>query len=105
MMQDQLPPNHTGNESVAAVEGLLVRSLAGMPENALLDEVRLAAELQVSTRSIRRMVMRHELPPPVRLGGRRVWLAGRVLAHINVNAEREAKRAARNSRRASQLPP
>ena len=49
-----------------------------------------------------RLVARHQLPPPFRTGGRRMWFAGRVLEHLRKEAERvekEAEVAARKIRR------
>ena len=82
-------------------EGVLIDTLARLPDKAILDEARLAGALHVSRRTVRRMVSRFELPPPVSLAGRSVWLAGRVLRHIEIaveRAEREAERQARKIR-------
>lgn len=77
--------------------GLLIDALALLPEKAILDEARLASILQVTPRTIRRMVSRFELPPPVRLAGRSVWFVRHVLAHIEAaadGAQEEVKRLA-----------
>ena len=66
----------------------LVVSLALLPEKSLLDEAHLAAALQVSPRTVRRMVGRSQLPPPVQLGGRSFWMVGKVLQHIESALER-----------------
>jgi predicted DNA-binding transcriptional regulator AlpA len=78
-------------------EGIEIVHLAELPERAILDEARLAGILQVASRTVRRMVVRHELPPPISLAGRSVWLAGHVLTHI----ERAAVRAAEEAERAA----
>ena len=52
----------------------LVILLGLLPEKSLLDEAHLAAALQVTPRTIRRMVGRSQLPPPVQLGGRSFWM-------------------------------
>ena len=77
----------------AGARGVLIDSLAILPERAILDQARLADLIGVTTRTVRRMVSRFELPPPTRLMGRSVWFAGRVLAHIEKAVER-AERAA-----------
>lgn len=71
-------------------QGVLA-TLARLPERAILDEGALAEALHVSPRTIRRMVVRFELPPPVRLAGRSAWFAGGVLGYIEGKAERAAK--------------
>ena len=55
----------------------------------------LAAVLGVTTRTIRRMVGRCEIPPGTRLGGHTVWFAGRVLAYIDRRLEKAEVAAAR----------
>ena len=78
----------------AELEGLVVQELAVLAPQTLLDETALAAALRVHPRTIRRMVMKSEIPPGVPQGNRRLWMAGRVLAHINrrlEDAEREVE--------------
>jgi predicted DNA-binding transcriptional regulator AlpA len=86
-------------------QGLLLDELAFLHEKALVDEKRLAASLKVTPRTIRRMVARFELPPPIRLAGRSVWMVGHVLAHIQAAAERALSDAERQARRLHNLGP
>lgn len=78
--------------------GVIMRVLAELPEKTILDEARLAHLLHVTPRTVRRMVGRFELPPPVSLGGKSVWMAGRVLGHIDAAAERRQREAERQAR-------
>lgn len=87
------------------VEGLLIAELAEYPERALLDEQRLAQVFKVSTRTIRRMVTRAELPPPLQLGNRSVWIAGRILDYLDKAAERREAEARREAERLKKLAP
>ncbi|HUS57224.1 MAG TPA: hypothetical protein VM141_01110 [Planctomycetota bacterium] len=80
-------------------DGLVLDTLARLPEKTMLDEAALAKALHVAPRTVRRMVARWQIPPAVTLGGRSVWFAGRVLAHIEAAAERAAKGAERDARR------
>lgn len=91
--------------SAARESGQLIEVLANLPEKAILDEKRLASVLGVTPRTVRRMVVRFELPPPVRLAGRSVWMAGHVLAHIQAAAERALSNAERQARRLHHLGP
>ena len=84
-------------------QGLLVDSLANLPSKTLLDEAMLAHALRVTPRTIRRMVSRFELPPPVSLGGRSVWFVGRVLSHIESAMDRASREAQRQARRIRDL--
>lgn len=68
-------------------EGVEIDVLARLAAGTILDEARLASIFKVVPRTIRRMVSRHELPPAIPLGGRSVWLAGRVLAYLESMAE------------------
>jgi predicted DNA-binding transcriptional regulator AlpA len=74
--------------------GVIV-DLAGMPAKAILNEHALARALGVTQRTIRRMVQRNELPPPIPMAGQAVWFAGRVLEHAETRAERAEKDAGR----------
>lgn len=97
---DDQAPKPQGDEATAAA-GVL-DELARLPEKAILNEAALALALHVAPRTLRRMVNRWQLPPPVRLGGRSVWFAGRVLAHIEaaaIRAEKDAEKDARKFRR------
>ena len=85
--------------------GVQIEALARLPERTILDEVQLAKILCVASRTIRRKVSRFELPPPVPFGGRSVWLAGRILAHIESAAERAERDAKRAERQVSSLTP
>jgi len=77
--------------------GVLIDSLARLPEKTILDEHRLASLLGVTGRTVRRMVQRHELPPPISFGGRSCWFAGRVLAHLDAQFERAEREAERHA--------
>jgi len=84
--------------------GVVLDELARLPERAMLDEGALAKALHVAPRTLRRMVNRWQLPPPVPLGGRSVWFAGRVLAFIEagmIRAERDAEKNAKRFRELS----
>lgn len=79
----------------ASLRGRRVVELALLPERALLDEAALGEALGVSKRTVRRMAGRGELPPAVRMGGRAMWQAGRVLAWFETKADRAAREAKR----------
>lgn len=68
-------------------------ALADLPAKALLTEPAMANAFGVTGRTIRRMVTRHELPPPVAMSGKSVWLAGRVLSWIEKAAELQEREA------------
>lgn len=86
-----------------AIAGI-VTALAVLPEKVFLDESAMACVFGVTQRTIRRMVQRFELPPPIPFAGRSICIAGRVLAYLNAAAERveqEAERTAARLERAS----
>jgi predicted DNA-binding transcriptional regulator AlpA len=79
--------------------GTLLYSLACLPERTLIDDARLASILQVCSCTIKRMVQRSELPPPIRMSGHPVWFAGTILEHIQKRLEAARKDAERTERR------
>lgn len=84
-------------------EGRVVIRLAELPGQTLLDERALAVCLGVAMRTIRRMVRRSELPPPVPFGGRATWMVANVLTHFAHRAERAAREAERETQRLATL--
>jgi len=87
----------------ASATGRTITALATLPEKTLLDESALAVALTLSKRTVRRMVSRNELPPPFRFAGKSTWLSGKVLAHIEARAERQASDAERAARKLETL--
>ena len=90
------PPNYL-TECEETTPHVITR-LAELPHKALLDEYGLADELGVTTRTIRRMVGRYEIPPGFILNGKRVWMAGIVLDFLSARAEREVQVAERRAK-------
>ena len=103
-MTDEFAFPATPDASATNTQPKLIVGLAQLPAKALLDEDALAGVLSVSKRTIRRMVARFELPPPIALAGRSTWIADRVLAHIEARAERAARKAELEARRIEALP-
>ena len=96
-LENEARPINTSQAGLGQ-RGLLIEALALLPAMAIIDETRLAAMLNVTPRTVRRMVSRFELPPPVSLGGRSVWVVGRVLSHIDAAAERQQRIAERQAK-------
>ena len=88
-------PTTEREQPAPVLPGVCITTLAELPPAALLDETALAAALGVTKRTIRRMVGRYELPPPVRFAGRSTWQAGAVLRWFEAAAERKAREAER----------
>jgi predicted DNA-binding transcriptional regulator AlpA len=79
--------------------GRVVSGFASLAPETLLDETAVAQVLRVSKRTVRRMVARYELPPPVPFGGRSFWQVGRVVAWFERRADRLEREARRRSDR------
>ena len=80
-------------------EGIVISKLAELPPRAWLDEAALADVLGVTTRTVERMVTRFELPPAIRIAGRSMWAAGRILDHFEARAAAAADEALREAER------
>lgn len=63
-------------------------TLDQFPDDRLLTKPELAEILGCSPRTLNRMVEKFEIPPGVILGGRCVWIAGKVKAWIASSASR-----------------
>jgi len=75
----------------------LMELLTAKPEKSLLDEAGLAALFKVSPRTISRWTQQSELPAPARIGNRKFWMAGRIVAFL------EAKIAAAETSEARRI--
>ncbi len=93
-----------GQDGTKAGSGEVI-CLAGLDPDAILDETALAGALGVCVRTLRRMVVRHELPPPFKAAGRSRWFAGRVLEHFKRAAERKEKEAERAAAKIRSISP
>lgn len=92
-------PVHAENAPEYNVPGIIIR-LTELPRDALLDEKAMTRTFAVrSTRTVKRMVNRHELPPPILLASKRYWKAGAVLDWINESIERVEKDARHQAQR------
>jgi len=96
--------SHTGPESCADAREGRGEALTG-ERAGRVDETALASLLDVSKRTIRRMVARHELPPPVRFGGRSTWQVARVVAWFDRRADRLERQARRQADRTEGVRP
>lgn len=83
----------------------IIRGFAEMPKDAIISEIGLAKLIGVTTRTVRRMVTRHELPPGIPFAGRKTWLAGRVLDWIIKRAEEAERKGERDLARIRRLEP
>lgn len=68
-------------------------TLDRFPDDRLLTKPELAEVLGCSPRTLNRMVEKFEIPPGVILGGRCVWLAGKVKSWIVSSASRREAEA------------
>ena len=89
---DEVLENDEAGEAAAVAPGVY-DVLARLPKQALLDESAMARAFGVNGRTIRRMVNRNELPPPLKRAGRALWFAGRVLDWLEEEADLLAKEA------------
>src|SRR5437868_2579442 len=103
MAEENLPPAPNPEVRVSSGFGKIVVTLGQLPPKTLLDERAVAEMLSVTMRTIRRMVARNELPPPVMFAGKATWIAGRILEHIEARADRAAQHARKEALRIEAL--
>lgn len=70
-----------------------------IPDDRILTKKELAKALGCSTRTLSRLVARFEIPPPSTLGGRKIWIAGKVKAWIASSAARREAEAEKEAMR------
>lgn len=81
------------------VGGLVILGLAGLPDRALLDETALAGVLRCTKRTIQNLVQRFELPPPLPLAGRKVWVVKSLMGWLEERSERLGAKAIKEAER------
>ena len=81
--------NDNNSDTNKDIEGVI--NLDWLPDNAYIDETTLAKAFHKTTRTVRRMVVRREIPPPFSLGGKRQWRGGDVKDWIDGLAEKAQK--------------
>ena len=81
-----------GREPARAAAGLCLR-LDQLGDGAVLSTTGLAERMQVSEVTVKRMIGRGELPPPVPMGRWQVWTAGWVRGWIEMRLESSAQEA------------
>ena len=86
--------NHEANApSIASI------SLGGFADGDMITKRELCRRLGCSDRTLQRMVERFEIPPGMTLGGRKVWIVGKVRAWFADAAERREAEALKEARR------
>jgi len=75
-----------------------MKSLGTLPAHQILRRDELASFVGVQPDTLREMVSRGELPPPIRLGRPDIWLAGRVSAWLWRRAKEAEEEACRERR-------
>ena len=81
----------------------VIAALAEMPADTIIDEAGLSRIFHRHPVSIKRAIVRGELPRGVRLFGKQTWTARAVLDHLSQRLEAAQKDAERLQRRISQL--
>lgn len=71
----------------------IVMSLAQYADGDYITKTGLAEAFGITGRTIQRMVERLELPPPMLLAGRKVWIVGKLRVWIQAAAERQEEEA------------
>ena len=74
-------------------------NLGRFADGDLITKQELGKCLGCSDRTLQRMVERFEIPPPMTLGGRKVWIIGKVRAWFTDAAERREAEALKEARR------
>ena len=83
------------NKSTKHASPEIVMSLVRYNEGDYITKVGLAEAFGCTERTLQRMVERLEIPPPMLLAGRKVWIVGKLRAWIRTAAERQEEEALR----------
>ena len=92
--QSTSPPPATASVNISTTPST-TEAFANISSDALIDETQLAAMCGCTRRTIRRWIAANQLPPPIRQGRRRIWLAGRIVDWLHARAAATEEQAAR----------
>lgn len=95
-MQTIVTTENQASPSNPDANRLCITALASLPENTLIDQTKLADILGVTTRTVRRMVCRFELPEPIKLAGHSVWTVGVLVDYLNASLQKGAEKSRKN---------
>ena len=76
-------PEDRGTPEAEGDRGSELAEVIALPPTAILTKAALARLMHRHPVSIDRAVKRHELPPPTRLCGQRVWTAGAIARYLD----------------------
>lgn len=85
------PPSDPAPPLLSASAGVFA-TLATLPPAAMISEAALAEALACTDRTIRAMARRGDIPPAIKVAGRACWFVGRLLQHLEAEADRKAKK-------------
>ncbi|MBI2503263.1 MAG: hypothetical protein HYW07_08515 [Candidatus Latescibacteria bacterium] len=83
----------------------IIAALGELGPGAIITEGGMAHLFKRHPASIKRAVLRGELPPPTRLLGSSAWTVGAVVRHIEKRLETAAREAERMARKLARLSP
>ncbi len=83
----------------------IIRTIGDLPPGALIRKDELARMFNRDPVSIDRAVGRGELPPPTRLLGRPVWMAGSIVRHLQSRLEAAARERREQEEKLVQMQP
>lgn len=83
--EDQVLPIHRDPNR------LCITDFASLPEGTIIDQTKLAEILGVTTRTVRRMICRYEIPQPIKLCGHSVWTVKVLNDYINQKLQKGAE--------------
>lgn len=92
-------PNSENIQATDAAGAASIISLDNYGDTAYLTKPEMCRALSCSERTLQRMIERFEIPPPMTLGGRKVWIAGKVRAWLTEAANRKEAEALKEARR------
>ena len=92
---DMAPPgdNDTDENLTKTLSPEIVMSLEKYNDGDYITKIGLSEAFGCTERTLQRMVERLEIPPPMLLAGRKVWIVGKLRAWIRTAAERQEEEA------------
>lgn len=80
-------------------KSIYITKLGLLPKESFIDMKALCEILNLTDRTIRRMISRYEIPNGILIGGRQMWHVGKLLGHLEERCDKKIEEARKNRKR------
>jgi len=80
-------------------KSIYITNFGLLPKESFIDIRALCEILNLTDRTIRRMISRYQIPSGIMIGGRQMWHVGKLLGHLEERCDEKINEARKNRKR------